>query len=187
MPRPQQLGAVGNLTLHFRQQGIADIGVERGRIGVAGGGAGHRDPAAGALMQAERIHRARMFEIDEVKSVRDDKADGARQLLGDILQTLPDQIAQLQAAHHRGAHRDRARADAVFLVARQIDQLAHAGQRVRQARYRRSRQSASAGNFEIAEPRLVTFEAAQARRTRATPPGSRRPRPPDRWRAFPAY
>ena len=63
--------------------------------------------------------------------------------------------------HHRGAHRHRARADAVFLVARQIDQLAHPGQRVGQPRHRRSRQAAAIGNFQIAEPRLVALEAAQ--------------------------
>jgi hypothetical protein len=98
-------------------------------------------------VQAERVHRTGVFEIDKVESVRDDKADGARQFLGHIFQTLPDQIAQLQAAHHRSAHGDRARTDAVFLVSGQIDQLAHAGQRVSQTRYRRSRQPASAGDL----------------------------------------
>ena len=159
--------------------------VERRRIGMARGRARHRDPAAGRFMQTERIGRTGIFEIDQMEAVGNHEADGARQLFGDILQPQPDQVAQLQAAHHRGAHRHRARADTIFLVARQIDELAHPGQRVGQARHRRSRQPAAVGNFQIAEPRLVALEAAQARRTRATPPESRRPRPRDRWRAFP--
>ena len=40
-------------------------------------------------------------------------------------------------------------------------QLSHPGQGVGQARYRRSRQPAAVGNFQIAEPRLVALEAAQ--------------------------
>ena len=113
------------------------------------------------LVQAERIRRAGEFEIDEMEAVGDHEADGARQLLGDILQPQPDQVAKLQALHHRGAHRHRARADAVFLVARQIDELAHPRQRVGQPRHRRSRQAAAIGNFQIAEPRFMTLEAAQ--------------------------
>jgi hypothetical protein len=96
-----------------------------------------------------------------MEAIGDHKPDGPRQLFGDILQPQPDQVAQLQAPHHRGAHRHRARPDPVFLVARQIDQLAHPGQRVGQARDRRSRQSAAIGNFQIAEPRLMALEAAQ--------------------------
>ena len=121
----------------------------------------HRDAAAGALVQAERIRGAREFEIDEMEAIGNHEADGARQLLGDFLQPQADQVAKLQAPHHRGAHRHRARADAVFLVARQIDQLAHPRQRVRQARHRRSRQAAAIGNFQIAEPRFMALEAAQ--------------------------
>ena len=96
-----------------------------------------------------------------MEAIRNDEADGSRQLLGDLLQPQPDQVAQLQAPHHRGAHRDRARTDAVFLVARQIDELAHPGQRMGQARHRRSRQPAAIGDFQIAEPRLMALEAAQ--------------------------
>ena len=91
-----------NLAFHFRHQRIADIGIERRRIGMARRRARHRDTAAGAFMQAECVGRAGKFEIDQMKTVRDDEADGARQLLGDILQTQPDQIAKLQAPHHRG-------------------------------------------------------------------------------------
>src|SRR5262249_48570159 len=54
-----------------------------------------------------------------------------------------------------------ARADAVFLVARQIDELAHPRQRMRQPRDRRSRQPAAVGDLEIAEPRLVPLETSQ--------------------------
>jgi hypothetical protein len=82
-------------------------------------------------------------------------------LLGDVLQTLPDQITQLQAAHHRGAHRDRARADAVFLVARQVHELSHARQRVSEPRHRGARQPAAIGYFQIAESRLVALETSE--------------------------
>src|ERR1700687_2432436 len=158
---PQQLGSVRNFTIHFRQQGVADILVERSRIGMARGGTRHRDAPAGAFMQAERVGGTGKLKIDKVETIRDDEAYGSRQLFGDILQPQPDQVAELQAPHHRGAHRDCARADAVFLVARQIDELAHPGQRVRQARHCRSRQPAAIGNFQIAEPRLMALEAAQ--------------------------
>ncbi len=158
---PQQFGAVGNFAFHFREQRVADVDVERRRVGVTRGGARHRDAAAGAFMQTERIVRARKLQIDEMKPVRNHKADGARQLLGDILQPQPDQVAQLQAAHHRGAHRHGTGADAVFLVARQINQLAHPGQSVGQSRHRRSRQPAAIGDLQVAEPRLVALEAAQ--------------------------
>ena len=90
-------------------------------------------------MQTERAGRAGKLEIDQMKAIRDDEPDGAGQLFGDILQPQPDQIAQLQPAHHRGAHRNRAWPDPVFLIARQIDELPHPGQRVGQARNRRSR------------------------------------------------
>ena len=73
------------------------------------------------------------FEIDQMEAVRNDKPDRTRQLLGDVLQAQPDQIAQLQSAHHRRAHRHGTGPDAVFLVVGQIDQLPHPGQRVRQA------------------------------------------------------
>src|SRR5258707_164014 len=159
--RPQQLGVVGNFPFHFREQGVADIGIERCRIGMARGGARHGDAAADGFMETDCVVGARIFEIDEMKTIGNDEADGSRQLLGDVLQPQPDQIAQLQATHHRGAHRDCARTDAVFLITRQIDELAHPGQRVGQARHGRSRQSAAIGNFEVAEPRLMALEAAQ--------------------------
>ena len=78
-----------------------------------------------------------------MEAIRNDEADRARQLLGDFLQPLADHAAQLRALHHRGAHRDRARADAIFLIARQIDQLSHPRQRVRKPRHRRARQTAA--------------------------------------------
>src|ERR1700722_9729182 len=112
--RPQQLGTIGTFALHFREQGVADIGIECRGIGVTGRRARHRDAAAGAFMQTERVCRAAIFEIDQLKAVGDHEADGPRQLLGDVLQPQPDQVAQLQAAHHRRAHRHRARRDAVF-------------------------------------------------------------------------
>ena len=151
----------GHLALHFGDQGVADIGIERRGVGKAGRGARHRDAAAGAFVQAERVRRAREFEIDQMEAIGNDEADGARQLIGDVLQPQPDQVAKLQALHHRGAHRHRARTDAVFLVARQIDELAHPRQRVGEPRHRRARQAAAAGNFQIAEPRFMTLEAAQ--------------------------
>jgi hypothetical protein len=82
-------------------------------------------------------------------------------LLRNILQPQADQVAQLQAAHHRGAHRHSTGTDAVFLVARQINQLAHPGQSVGQPRDRRSRQPAAIGDLQVAEPRLMALEAAQ--------------------------
>ncbi|MEZ0062467.1 hypothetical protein ABIF26_008010 [Bradyrhizobium elkanii] len=54
-----------------------------------------------------------------------------------------------------------ARADAIFLVARQIDQLSHPRQRVRQSRHRRTRQAAAVRDLEIAEPGFVSLEAPQ--------------------------
>src|SRR6202171_5784041 len=108
-PGPQQFGAFRNFTFHFRQQGVADIGIERGRIGMACGGARHGDTAAGAFMQAERVGGAGKLEIDKVETIRNDEPDGSRQLFGNILQPQPDQVAKLQAPHHRGAHRHRAR------------------------------------------------------------------------------
>src|SRR5207248_9764735 len=47
------------------------------------------------------------------------------------------------------------------LVARQINELAHPGQRMRQARHRGAGQPAATGNFQVTEPRLMTLEAAQ--------------------------
>src|SRR6266436_6041280 len=159
--RLQQLGRFGKLALHLGDQGIADLGIQGGGIGMARGRGRNRDAAAGALVQAERVGGAGIFEIDEMKTVGNDEADRPRQLLGDVLQPQPDQVAQLQALHHRGAHRHRARADAVFLVAWQIDELSHPGQRMREPRDRRSRQSAAIGDFEIAEPRFVALEASE--------------------------
>src|SRR5882672_2220002 len=158
---PQQFGVFRNFTLHFRQQGVADISIERRRVGMARGRAGHGDAAAGAGVQAKRVGRTGKLEIDEMETIRNDESDRSRQLFGDVLQPQPDQVAQLQPPHHRGAHRHRARTDTVFLIARQIDELAHPGQRVGQARHRRSRQTAAIGNFQVAEPRLMAFEAAQ--------------------------
>src|SRR5882672_1283413 len=158
---PQHFGALGNLAFHFRKQRVADIFIKRRGVGMARSGARHGDAAAGAFMQTERVGRTGKLEIDQMKAIRNDEAHGSRQMLGDILQPQPDQVAQLQPAHHRGAHRHRARTDAIFLVARQIDELAHPGQRVGQARHRRSRQTAAIGNFQVAEPRLMAFEAAQ--------------------------
>src|SRR4051794_23373932 len=83
--RLQQLGALRDLALHLRYQGIADVNVERRGIGVACRCARHRDAAAGRFMQAERVRRAGIFEINEMKAVGDDEADRARQLLGDVL------------------------------------------------------------------------------------------------------
>ena len=96
-----------------------------------------------------------------MEAIRNDEADGTRQLLGDILQPQPDQIAKLQPLHHRSRHRYRARTDAVFLVARQVNKLAHPGQRVGQPRHRRSRQPAAIGDLQIAKARFMALEAAQ--------------------------
>ncbi|MGY3648822.1 hypothetical protein ACVWW2_004113 [Bradyrhizobium sp. LM4.3] len=93
--------------------------------------------------RAERRSRARELEIDQMKAIGHDEADRARQLLGDFLEPLADHAAQLRALHHRGAHRHRARPDAIFLIARQIDQLSHPRQRVREPRHRRARQAAA--------------------------------------------
>src|SRR5436309_4897404 len=159
--RLQQSRVSGTLALHFGNQGVADIGIERCGVGKAGRGARHRDAAAGAFVQAERVRCPREFEIDQMEAIGNHEADGTRQLIGDVLQPQPDQVAKLQPLHHRGAHRHRAWTDTVFLVARQIDELAHPRQRVREPRYRRSRQTAAAGNFQIAQSRLMTLEAAQ--------------------------
>ena len=158
---PQQLGAVRNFTFHFRKQRVADVGIERRRIGMTRGRAGHRNAAAGALVQTERIGRARELKIDKLKAVRDYEANSSRQLIGDVLQPLPDQVAQLKPTHHRRAHRHGARADTVFLITGQIDQLTHPRQGVGQTRHRRSRKPASIGNFQVAEPGLMALEAAQ--------------------------
>ena len=96
-----------------------------------------------------------------MKTVRDDEAHGARQVLGDFLQSHANEVTQLEPTHHRGAHGHRARTDTVLLVARQINQLAHPRQRVRQARHSRTRQATTARDFQIAKPCFVTFEAAQ--------------------------
>ncbi len=53
---------------------------------MAGRRARHRDAAAGAFMQTERVGRSRKLEIDQMKTIRDHEANGSRQLLGDILQ-----------------------------------------------------------------------------------------------------
>ena len=90
--RPQQLGAFGNLALHFRQQGVADILIERGRIGVARSRTRHGDAAAGGGIQAQRVGGAADLEIDEMKAIGNYEADCPRQLLGDILQPQPDQV-----------------------------------------------------------------------------------------------
>ena len=58
---------------------------------MAGGGGRHGDAAAGGLVQAERVGGPRKFQIDEMEAIGDHEADGSRQLLGDILQPLPDQ------------------------------------------------------------------------------------------------
>src|SRR5438874_3903121 len=118
--RFQRPGVSRNLALHFGDQGVADFGIEGCRVGKAGRGARHRDAAAGTFMQAERIRSPREFQLDQMEAIGNHEADSARQLIGDVLQPQPDQAAKLQALHHRGAHRDRAWTDAVFLVARQI-------------------------------------------------------------------
>jgi biotin carboxyl carrier protein len=159
--RTQQLRSFRNLPFHLGQQGIADIGVKGRGIGMAGGRGRHRDSAAGALMQAERIRGPGKLQIDQMKAIRNHKSYRSRQLLGDILQPQPDQVAQLQPAHHRGAHRHGTWPDAVFLIAGQINELPDPGQRVGQARHGGARQAAAVGNLQIAEPRLVALEAAQ--------------------------
>src|SRR5262249_1047272 len=58
-------------------------------------------------------------------------------------------------------HRDRTRADAIFLVARQINKLPHSRQRMCQSRDRRPRQAAAIGDLKIPEPRLVPFETSE--------------------------
>src|SRR6516225_4607177 len=93
--RRQQPRRFRDLALHLRDQGIADLDVERRGIGVAGGRGCHRDPAAGAFMQAKRVGGAGIFEIDEIEAIGNDKADRAGQLLGDVLQPEADQVAQL--------------------------------------------------------------------------------------------
>src|SRR5436190_1249171 len=84
------VGAIGQFALHFGKQGVADILIERRGVGMTRRRARHRDAAAGAFMQTERVGRAGELEIDQMKTVRNDEADGARQLLGDILQPQPD-------------------------------------------------------------------------------------------------
>jgi hypothetical protein len=96
-----------------------------------------------------------------METVRHDEADSTRQLLGDFLEPLADHAAQLRALHHRGAHRHRTRTDAVFLIARQVHELTHARQRVREPRHRRPRQAAAIRYLEIAEPGFVALEASQ--------------------------
>src|SRR5215216_1180430 len=160
-PRLQQSRVSRDLALHFGDKCVADVGIERGGVGKAGRSARHRDAAAGAFMQAERVRGTREFEIDQMIAIGNHEADGTRQLIGDVLQPQPNQVAKLQPLHHRGAHRHRAWTDTVFLVAGQINQLAHPRQRVGQPRYRRPRQTAAAGNFQIAQSGLMTLEAAQ--------------------------
>src|SRR6516164_4371132 len=160
-PRPQHLCDIRDFPLHVDKQGLADVRGERRGIGVSGGRCRHGDTAAGHLVQAERICGTRIFEIDEMEAVGDDETDSSWQLIGDILQAQPNQIAQLETLHHRGAHGDRARSDTVFLVAWQIDQLTHPRQRVGQPRHRRSWQAAAVGDFEIAKPCLMALKAAQ--------------------------
>src|ERR1700692_235408 len=159
--RPQQPGLLRHFALHFRKQGVTDLGIECGGIGMARGGACHRDATACRRAKTERVGGTADLKIDQMKAVRNDEADRAGQLLGDLLQPQPDQVAQLLAPHHRGAHRDRAWTNAVFLVAGQIDQLAHPRQRVGQPRYRRARQPAAVGDFQITKPRFMALETAQ--------------------------
>src|SRR5262245_11149274 len=89
--RARELRRVRCLALHFIDQGVGHFRVKCSEIGAACRRACHADAAAGAFMQAERIGCAREFEIDEMKSVGDDEADGARQMLSDVLQAQPDQ------------------------------------------------------------------------------------------------
>src|SRR4029079_8862330 len=70
-----------DLALHFSDQGIADFGIERCGIGKARRSAGHRNAAAGAFMQAERVRGARKFEIDQLIAIRNYETYGARQLI----------------------------------------------------------------------------------------------------------
>src|SRR5438309_11329368 len=90
---PPQVGALGNFALHFREQRITDVFVQRGCIGVARGGTGHRDATTRRRTEAERVGGSADFEIDEMKTVWNDEADRSRQLLGDLLQSQPDQVA----------------------------------------------------------------------------------------------
>ena len=89
------------------------------------------------------------------------ETDGAGYSLGDVLQLQPDQVTQLLPTHHRRTHRHGARADPIFLIHRQIGELTHAGQRVRQPRHRRAGQTATIGNLEVAEPGVMPLETAQ--------------------------
>ena len=127
----EDLRSLRRFALHLRDEGIADFRRQGRGVGRTRGGRGHRDATAGALVQTECGRRAREQEIDEMEAIRNDEADRSRQLLGHFLEPLPDHAAQLRALHHRGAHRHRARPDAIFLIARQIDQLPHPRQRVR--------------------------------------------------------
>src|SRR5690242_478310 len=160
-PRPQQLAPLRYLALHLRDQRIAHGWFERCGVGVARRRRGDRNAAAGRFMQAKRVGGAGIFEIDEVEAVGNEEADGARQLFGDLLQPQADEVAQLQTLHHGGAHRHRARTNPVFLVTRQIDELAHPRQRMGEPRHRRARQAAANGNLEIAEPGFVALEASE--------------------------
>src|SRR6476620_1058623 len=72
--RSQQAGAIGIFALHFRDQRIADVDIERRDVGVPCRRTRHSDPAAGRFMQAERVRGARKFEIDQMKLVGDHEA-----------------------------------------------------------------------------------------------------------------
>ncbi len=134
--------------------------MQRRRVPVAGRGAGNRDTAAGGRLQADGVVRPRVFQIDHVEPVGGDKPDGARNLLGHVLHQQADQRTKSQAPHHRRAHGNGAGAKPIFLILRQINQLTHPGQRVGQPRHRRARQPATVGDLQIAQPRLMAFEAA---------------------------
>ena len=61
--RAQQFGAFGNFTFHFQKQGVADVLIERGCIGMPSGGARHGDATAGAFMQTEGVGGPRKLQV----------------------------------------------------------------------------------------------------------------------------
>ena len=79
---PQQFGACRTFTFHLRQQCVADILIERRRVGVARGRARHGDATAGAFMQTECVGRTGKLEIDEMETIRNHEPDRSRQLFG---------------------------------------------------------------------------------------------------------
>ncbi len=157
----QQLRLIRSVALQISQQHVADSWRQRGDISMTGRRFRDGNPRAGGRFQTHRVVSTRVLQVDHVEAIRHHEADCARHALGDFAQAHADRIAEFEAARHRCRERHRARPDPVLLILRQVDEVAHAGQRMGQARHCGARKPAPAGDFQIAEPCFMAVETAQ--------------------------